>query len=130
MPIYEYQCLECHYIFEKRQGFFDEPKAECPRCHHVESRRLITTPTIVFKGSGFYVTDNRSNGKASSNGQGTPSKNGEKSVDKPNDNGDKNSNGSDKADSSNGSSDNKKSESTKSESAKVEAKPKPEPVNS
>ncbi|GEM_PF-311607 len=81
MPIYEYQCLECNTIFEKRQGFFDESKAECPECHYSETRRLIAAPAIVFKGSGFYVTDNRNNGKANSNGKGNSNKNPEKSTD-------------------------------------------------
>jgi len=59
MPIYEYECLTCGAHFEKRQRFSDPPQAECPNGHQ-ETRRLLAAPTIVFKGSGFYVTDSRS----------------------------------------------------------------------
>lgn len=62
MPIYEYECLTCGTQFEKRQSFSDAPEAECPNGHN-DTRRLLATPTIVFKGSGFYVTDNRSKAK-------------------------------------------------------------------
>jgi len=62
MPIYEYECLTCGTQFEKRQSFNDAPEAECPNGHS-DTRRLLATPTIVFKGSGFYVTDNRSKAK-------------------------------------------------------------------
>ncbi len=67
MPIYEYECLTCGDIFEKRQSFNDEPKADCPN-GHAETRRLIAAPAIVFKGSGFYINDSR-NGKGSTNGK-------------------------------------------------------------
>lgn len=66
MPIYEYECLTCGTTFEKRQSFSEPAKADCPN-GHAETRRLLSTPAIVFKGSGFYVNDSRngsnSNGK-------------------------------------------------------------------
>lgn len=65
MPIYEYECLTCGVTFEKRQSFSEEPIAECPNGHS-STRRLIAAPAIVFKGSGFYVTDSK--GKNSANG--------------------------------------------------------------
>ena len=58
MPIYEYECKSCHHRFEKRQGFHDEPKADCPQCKG-KSRRIIRASPVIFKGSGFYVTDHR-----------------------------------------------------------------------
>ena len=58
MPIYEYECGSCRHRFEKRQGFHDEPKAECPLCQG-KSRRIIHASPVIFKGSGFYVTDHR-----------------------------------------------------------------------
>jgi putative FmdB family regulatory protein len=58
MPIYEYECKSCHHRFEKRQGFHDEPKADCPQCKG-KSRRLIRPAPVIFKGKGFYVTDHR-----------------------------------------------------------------------
>ena len=58
MPIYEYECQDCEHAFEVRQGFHDEPVAECPKCAGT-SRRVIHPAPIIFKGSGFYVTDSK-----------------------------------------------------------------------
>ncbi len=58
MPIYEYECESCKHCFEKRQGFHDEPAAQCPQCQG-QARRVIRSVPIIFKGSGFYVTDHR-----------------------------------------------------------------------
>lgn len=59
MPLYEYECTKCGVRFERRQSFSDEPVRVCPECGG-EVQRLIQPVGIVFKGSGFYVTDNRS----------------------------------------------------------------------
>ena len=59
MPMYEYQCQECGVRFERRQHFSDEPVKICPDCGGPVVR-LIHPAGIIFKGSGFYVTDNRS----------------------------------------------------------------------
>ncbi len=59
MPVYEYECLTCGLHFENSQHFNDPPLEQCPECHG-KVRRLFSPPAIVFKGSGFYVTDNRS----------------------------------------------------------------------
>jgi putative FmdB family regulatory protein len=58
MPIYAYECGECGVRFERRQSFSDEPVKVCPECGG-EVHRLIQPAGIIFKGSGFYVTDNR-----------------------------------------------------------------------
>mgnify|MGYP001075743214 CR=1 FL=1 len=58
MPIYEYECSSCHFHFERKQGFDEEPVAMCPKCQG-EARRVIHSVPIIFKGSGFYITDNR-----------------------------------------------------------------------
>jgi putative FmdB family regulatory protein len=58
MPIYEYECDHCHHRFEVRQGFKDKPQAKCPKCQEIARRVFHPTP-IIFKGSGFYVTDHR-----------------------------------------------------------------------
>ncbi len=63
MPLYEYQCTKCDHNFEIRQGFDAEPVCDCPSCSN-ESRRLFKPAPIIFKGSGFYVTDY--NGKSPS----------------------------------------------------------------
>jgi putative FmdB family regulatory protein len=58
MPLYEYECESCGVRFERRQHMEDEPIEVCPECGgHVH--RLIQPVGIIFKGSGFYVTDNR-----------------------------------------------------------------------
>jgi putative FmdB family regulatory protein len=64
MPIYEYECLECGLHFDKLQRFGEPGPETCPRGHE-RIRRLLSQPAIIFKGSGFYVTDNRRNGSGS-----------------------------------------------------------------
>lgn len=59
MPIYEYQCSDCNHSFEKKQSFQEEATAECPKCR-AKARRIFKPVPIIFKGSGFYVTDHRS----------------------------------------------------------------------
>jgi putative FmdB family regulatory protein len=58
MPIYQYACSKCHTDFELRQGFNDDNVAACPKCKCEAKRRFMPVP-IIFKGSGFYVTDSR-----------------------------------------------------------------------
>ena len=56
MPIYEYECSQCRFRFEMRQGFDDDPVDICPKCQG-RARRLLQPVPIFFKGSGFYSTD-------------------------------------------------------------------------
>ena len=56
MPIYEYQCTSCAHRFEVKQSIKDEPIKECVRCGK-EVTKLISPPAIMFKGSGWYITD-------------------------------------------------------------------------
>ena len=72
MPIYEYECPECSHRFEKRQSFHDEPKADCPECQ-AAARRVFHPAPIIFKGSGFYVTDHRDASSSSASGPGSGS---------------------------------------------------------
>ena len=65
MPIYEYECAECGMRFDKLQRFGDPVPDSCPNGHHAV-HRLMSQPTIIFKGSGFYVTDNGRNGHGKS----------------------------------------------------------------
>jgi len=58
MPTYEYKCDKCSFRFEKRQRFDEEPLAICPQCEG-KLRRVFHSAPIIFKGSGFYVTDSR-----------------------------------------------------------------------
>ena len=56
MPLYEYQCESCSHRFERIQKFSDPPADTCPKCGGAV-RKLISSPAIQFKGSGFYITD-------------------------------------------------------------------------
>ncbi|MBS0207316.1 MAG: zinc ribbon domain-containing protein [Planctomycetes bacterium] len=61
MPTYDYVCDACDHRFELFHSIRDEPKKKCPNCGKNKLRRLIGTgAAIVFKGSGFYQTDYRS----------------------------------------------------------------------
>ena len=57
MPTYEYQCESCGYCFEKFQSMHDEPVLVCPKCHGKVRKLLSSSYGVIFKGSGFYVTD-------------------------------------------------------------------------
>ncbi len=79
MPIYTYRCNNCGIEFEKRQRMSDDPLSDCPTCDG-QVRRIVNAVGVVFKGSGFYITDSR-NGKNASLGSGsndTPSPKPEK----------------------------------------------------
>lgn len=61
MPTYDYECEACDHKFELYQSITSEPEKTCPQCKKKKLRRLIGTGgAIVFKGSGFYQTDYRS----------------------------------------------------------------------
>ena len=56
MPLYEYQCDDCKHRFERIQKFSDELVKTCPSCGG-SVRKLLSSPAIQFKGTGWYVTD-------------------------------------------------------------------------
>jgi putative FmdB family regulatory protein len=61
MPTYEYQCESCGYEFERFQSIKSRPVRTCPECGEKSVRRLLGTgAALIFKGSGFYATDYRS----------------------------------------------------------------------
>lgn len=57
MPIYQYLCPTCNHKFEMKRGFYDDCDVSCPKCNNGAKKLFIPVP-IIFKGSGFYVTDN------------------------------------------------------------------------
>jgi putative FmdB family regulatory protein len=59
MPTYEYRCPQCGGDFEKFQKMSDPPAATCPACGADAERRLSAGAGLLFKGSGFYITDYR-----------------------------------------------------------------------
>ena len=73
MPLYEYQCESCSARFERIQKFSDPPETVCPTCGG-PVRKLLSSPAIQFKGSGFYITDYaKKSGESSSSGSSSSS---------------------------------------------------------
>jgi putative FmdB family regulatory protein len=111
VPTYSYACTECDNRFDAVQAFTDDALTACPKCNG-RLRKLFGKVGVVFKGSGFYRTDNREAAKSASNGStsngdSSSSSTSEKSSDKAAEK----SAASDKSSSSAGSSD-KSSSST------------------
>jgi putative FmdB family regulatory protein len=80
MPLYEYQCKKCGHRFERIQKFSDAPVRKCPECGGAVER-LISAPTVQFKGTGWYVTDyaHKSSGRS---GDGSTSAESSESAEK------------------------------------------------
>ncbi len=69
MPTYQYACTACGEQLEAVQAFTDAPLTECPACAG-RLRKVFSAVGVVFKGSGFYKTDSRSNNGAGKGGDG------------------------------------------------------------
>jgi putative FmdB family regulatory protein len=77
MPTYEYQCKSCGHTFEAFQSMKDDALTECPQCGK-DIRRLINGGAgIIFKGSGFYVTDKKNSHSKAPAKTGDTTKNGD-----------------------------------------------------
>ena len=83
MPTYHYQCKACTHEFEEFQSMSEDPLVKCPKCGKKKLVRLISGAGLVFKGSGFYLTDYKKQSSSHSEGTkeqkpstdaGTPSK--------------------------------------------------------
>ena len=93
MPLYEYECDACGERFERIQKFSDPPVDVCPHCGKRTVRKLLSSPAIQFKGTGWYITDYARKGAkdgdggkpASADGKETKGgeKGGEKAAEKP-----------------------------------------------
>ena len=59
MPTYDYVCTKCGHEFELVQKMTDPPKSRCPKCRGKIERKIGSGAGIIFKGSGFYITDYR-----------------------------------------------------------------------
>lgn len=80
MPVYSYLCQQCGHEFDQFQHFTDDALTVCPACNEVALRKVYTPVGIVFKGKGFYATDNRSpSGQKSSYKSDSDNSNGSKS---------------------------------------------------
>ncbi len=80
MPNYDYQCQKCDHVFEVFQSMNDDKLTDCPKddCDGQVKRLLGTGAGIVFKGSGFYQTDYRSDSYKSGAAKDKPASSGEK----------------------------------------------------
>src|SRR5689334_18966047 len=79
MPTYDYECDACGHTFEEFQSMTEKPLKKCPACKKSKLRRLLGTgAAIIFKGSGFYQTDYRSesykSGAKAEEGKAAPAK--------------------------------------------------------
>lgn len=79
MPLYEYQCEACGQRFEVIQKFSDPPTDTCRKCGKGPVQRLMSSPAIQFKGSGWYITDYAQKGKSDS-GSSSSSKKADKDA--------------------------------------------------
>ena len=77
MPLYEYECDACGGRFEVIQKF-SETTEQCRKCGKGPVRRLMSSPAIQFKGSGFYITDYAQKGKSGSDSSGEGGSSGKK----------------------------------------------------
>jgi len=66
VPLYEYECGACKHRFEQIQKFSDPLVKKCPKCGKKKVKKLLSSPAIQFKGSGFYITDYQRKGTTSS----------------------------------------------------------------
>ena len=60
MPTYDYRCRKCGHTFEVFHGINDRAKQRCPKCRGIATRVPSGGAGLLFKGSGFYITDHRS----------------------------------------------------------------------
>jgi putative FmdB family regulatory protein len=81
MPLYDYQCSNCQKVVEVRHGFNDSYSDPCAACGG-ELKRVFNPAPIVFKGSGFYITDSRkpSSGEKSSSSSDSSSSSSKESA--------------------------------------------------
>lgn len=69
MPTYEYACPKCGHQFEQFQSMRDEPLKKCPQCKKTGLKRLVGSGAgLIFKGSGFYITDYKKSGAKADGG--------------------------------------------------------------
>jgi putative FmdB family regulatory protein len=78
MPTYEYRCTECGHEFEEFQAISDPPITICPKCKGKTERIISGGTGLIFKGSGFYITDYKNKERRSDGGITSPSSSSKK----------------------------------------------------
>ena len=76
MPTYEYRCTECGHEFEEFQAISDPPITICPKCQGKTERIISGGTGLIFKGSGFYITDYKNKERRSDGGITSPDSSG------------------------------------------------------
>jgi len=79
MPTYEYRCTKCGHTFEAFQSMMDKPLSKCPVCKSAVRRVINGGMAVIFKGSGFYSTDNKRGSALSGSNGNSKDKEREKS---------------------------------------------------
>jgi putative FmdB family regulatory protein len=75
MPTYDYACSKCGHGFEQFQSMRDDPLKKCPKCGKPSLKRLLGTGAgLIFKGSGFYITDYKKQGSSAETKSSTETK--------------------------------------------------------
>src|SRR5688500_12772582 len=69
MPLYEYECTACGHRFELIQKFSDAAIEQCPNCSELKVKKLLSSPAIQFKGTGWYITDYAKKGETKESGK-------------------------------------------------------------
>lgn len=83
MPTYEYQCKRCEAVYDLQESFSAPTTHRCKECKRGTAKRVLHAPRIVFKGSGFYVTDSKSRESATSDADAPKEKKGDAGGSKP-----------------------------------------------
>ena len=82
MPTYDYKCTKCGHVFEAFQHITDKPLTRCPECKGTVRRMIGGGMGVIFKGSGFYSTDNRKSSTLVGGNGGNGGNGGSKEKDK------------------------------------------------
>jgi putative FmdB family regulatory protein len=84
MPTYDYKCGECGHVFEEFQSIKADPLKDCPACRKPALKRLMAGGAgMIFKGSGFYLTDYKKSSSTGSSKESPPKKTEKKDPPKP-----------------------------------------------
>lgn len=68
MPVYTYHCENCGHEFDRHQSFSDDALKACPNCKKHTLQKVYRPAGVVFKGSGFYITDKKKSASTTTNG--------------------------------------------------------------